>query len=319
VSHPEGTPALAAHLDLIEFFRESGDEWARWMMDSYRPEAQTDYRALLYGVKDLATAETVFVSKEMCAIIEKAARELPDVPLQEENLMWRRAFILFERPIVHERNFVEADGEGVATTSAIYFTHESKTITLAEEFVEGKLSGEKKSGVIHVTMTDSAQIDILREVFGISTSLIPFDYSAWAYGKKWKTTQDSGEWGKSVYEGLAQQRKLLLAVNLIAAQYIASVRQSRGPRQQRRRAERMGLVPEYGDITYVTLRRIRQRQGDGDGKSAGYSHRFIVRGFWRHQWYPSRGEHHLKWIDPYIKGDESLPLVIKDRVHKLVR
>lgn len=235
--------------------------------------------------------------------------------------MWRRAFILFERPIAHERTFVEADGDdGEATTSAIYFTHELE-ITQAEDVVEGKLAGrEKKPGVIHITMTDSEHIDLLREVFHTRTSLIPFDYSAWTYGKKWKTTQGSGEWGKTVYEGLAQQRKLVLAVNLIAAQYIASVGQSRGPRQQRRRAERMGLVPEYGDITYVTLRRIRQHQGKaGEGEEAGYSHRFVVRGFWRHQWYPSRGEHHLIWIDPYIKGRDDLPLVIKDRVFKLVR
>jgi hypothetical protein len=79
-------------------------------------------------------------------------------------------------------------------------------------------------------------------------------------------------------------------------------------------------LPNYGDIVYVTLRRARQKPGGGDSDPEfEYSHRFMVSGHWRHQWYPSKGEHHLIWVDPFIKGPEDRPLIIKDRVWKVVR
>lgn len=48
---------------------------------------------------------------------------------------------------------------------------------------------------------------------------------------------------------------------------------------------------------------------------AEYSHRFIVRGFWRNQQY---GPHHSlrrrQWIPPYVKGPSDKPLICKDTV-----
>jgi hypothetical protein len=53
---------------------------------------------------------------------------------------------------------------------------------------------------------------------------------------------------------------------------------------------------------------------------ANYSHRFIVSGHWRNQWYASGQVHRQIWISPYVKGPEDQPLVVRPRrVFSLVR
>jgi hypothetical protein len=67
----------------------------------------------------------------------------------------------------------------------------------------------------------------------------------------------------------------------------------------------------------VRLRQPVQHRFDvagGEHGSANYSHRFVVRGHWRNQWYPSEGRHRQRFIGAYIKGPEDLPLVIRNRV-----
>ena len=80
----EGTPALTAQLDLIEWLEKHGSEWARWFYSTYSGNTKVaagGERDMLEGLKGVNQAQTVFVSRDMCAVIEKAAREMPDVPL----------------------------------------------------------------------------------------------------------------------------------------------------------------------------------------------------------------------------------------------
>lgn len=56
-----------------------------------------------------------------------------------------------------------------------------------------------------------------------------------------------------------------------------------------------------------------------DDESAGrtYHVRWTVRGHWRRQWYPSRGEHRPVWIHPHVKGPSDAPLHTSETVHLL--
>ena len=53
-----------------------------------------------------------------------------------------------------------------------------------------------------------------------------------------------------------------------------------------------------------------------EGEPVNWTHRWLVDGFWRSQWFPSLGRHRQIWISPYVKGPEDLPLVIKKRYYK---
>src|SRR5690606_4350566 len=139
-----------------------------------------------------------------------------------------------------------------------------------------------KPGVVHITFVDTD--DFIRSLgWSEAGPIFPFDLSGWTFGKRWETTESNDEaearFGQSVVPGLAQQRKLLLAVNLLSAQYISLLSRERGLRQQRRRGERIGFAsPNPGDITYITLRRARDRSESEGGAGVEYSHRFIVSG-----------------------------------------
>ncbi len=71
------------------------------------------------------------------------------------------------------------------------------------------------------------------------------------------------------------------------------------------------------DETTVVVVRLRREKGDTpadhEPEPANYSHRFIRRGHWRNQPYPSEGTHRQIWINPTIVGDEQLPLILKPR------
>lgn len=312
----EGTPALAAQLDLIEWNKTRGSDWARWFLSTTSGQHKVlDAGGSLAGMREalglVEKAETIFVSRDMCDVIEKAAAEMPDIPIQFENLMWPTAFVYFERPINHQFKVTEGDAKPLRTR-ALLFTH-------FPSILQSETEESRKPGIVHLTYIDIKDTEFTYEDLG--GKLFPYDLSAWTYGKRWETVpHGESEWGSKVDEGLAQQRKLLLAVNLIAAQRIAIVSKASPSRQQRRRAERMGRA-DVNEIAYVTLRRARQRSesSNHDASDFEYSHRFIVSGHWRHQFYPSREEHELIWIDPFVKGPEEKPLVVKDKVWKLSR
>jgi hypothetical protein len=63
--------------------------------------------------------------------------------------------------------------------------------------------------------------------------------------------------------------------------------------------------------------RLRREAGDEppgeENGEANYSHRFIVSGHWRNQWYPSEKLHRQIWISPYVKGPEDKPLIVRPR------
>jgi hypothetical protein len=82
------------------------------------------------------------------------------------------------------------------------------------------------------------------------------------------------------------------------------------PRPAWRRAQRAGIPGKR--VLVVTLRRpSNQRPTEGGG--IDWSHRWIVGGHWRNQWYASEQIHRQIWISDYEKGPDDKPLVIKQR------
>ncbi|MCA1194491.1 hypothetical protein [Saccharopolyspora sp. 6V] len=87
------------------------------------------------------------------------------------------------------------------------------------------------------------------------------------------------------------------------------------PRQQRRRAEREGY--NAAPVRVVHLRHRENSPTAAEPGERAYHVRWVVRGHWRNQWYPSRGEHRPVWINPHIKGPAGSPLHETTTVHML--
>lgn len=62
------------------------------------------------------------------------------------------------------------------------------------------------------------------------------------------------------------------------------------------------------------LRAARDAAAPAEGSTRTYRWRWVVRGFWREQWYPKRAMHRPKWIAPYLKGPKDAPLLGGDKV-----
>tara|TARA_R110000824_G_scaffold21078_5_gene78847 strand:- start:833 stop:1762 length:930 start_codon:yes stop_codon:yes gene_type:complete len=92
-------------------------------------------------------------------------------------------------------------------------------------------------------------------------------------------------------------------------------------RGARRRLQREHDLSEIPKVMIVELRRRASRSStnDGTGASVEWSRRWIVSGHWRNQWYPGKGVHAPRFIEPYVKGPDDKPLTEKIRVYSVSR
>lgn len=77
--------------------------------------------------------------------------------------------------------------------------------------------------------------------------------------------------------------------------------------------------PEIRKVKMLVLRENLHRLGgsadDDERVRREYSHRFIVRGFWRDQAYgPNHSLRRRQWIPPFVKGPADKPLICKETV-----
>ena len=90
------------------------------------------------------------------------------------------------------------------------------------------------------------------------------------------------------------------------------------PREKPSRATRRRARREIQTVVVFALRRRSYPETDGT-RHVDWSHRWWVRGHWRHQWYPSQQRHKPKWIADHPKGPPDKPLVIKQRAFEVKR
>lgn len=84
-------------------------------------------------------------------------------------------------------------------------------------------------------------------------------------------------------------------------------------REQADRHSRKRILRDFpGSVTDVHVVRLRRTERQGADyapmSDREYTCRWLVRGHWRQQYYPSRGERSPIWIMPYIKGPDDMPI-----------
>ena len=68
-------------------------------------------------------------------------------------------------------------------------------------------------------------------------------------------------------------------------------------------------------VRVIELRRPKHSGSDAGESGRTYAHRWITRGHWRQQWYPSREVHRPVWIAPHVKGPEDAPMIGGEKVY----
>lgn len=122
--------------------------------------------------------------------------------------------------------------------------------------------------------------------------------------------------GPDEAESTLSWARLVFATFQLAAQdNLAETAHERTPRPERRRTQHAGLAER--DVRVIRLRRglVEARaETEPDAGGRAWRHRWVVRGHWRNQWYPSLDDHRPKWIAPYLKGPTDAPLLGGDKV-----
>lgn len=86
--------------------------------------------------------------------------------------------------------------------------------------------------------------------------------------------------------------------------------------------KRMAAANLPSDVTVIQFRRRESKKPEGPAKKVNWTHRWMVRGHWRWQWYKDESKTPYQkriWIAPMIKGPEDKEFVPKQKVYAFVR
>jgi hypothetical protein len=294
-------------------------------------------RLLQQEHRRLAGAELFYVTEDMTRLALAAAETLPVHNLHPEDIPAETGFVVFADPIgaylPDPLADTPSDVVGVVTIVAASWGP-----------LTGVLDGDPGVWITFWSASDpTAEIPLIMKYRGLSRSAAEALYRrtraelSWdnetinrfgAAGIRIKETTDSGTivhgedfdatevgWEQVKNSTIAWGQVVRATWLLMTQPGVAAVDEQPLPRTVRRRAEREGYNPNA-----VRVVRIRDRADTPHREQhteRSYQVRWTVRGHWRNQWYPSRGEHRPVWINPHVKGPQDAPLRTGDTVHIL--
>lgn len=250
--------------------------------------------------------EPYYVSTDMCAVATAAAKALPDEELRVGDLPSSVGFLVYDRPI-------RSDDEGGTLEGVMW-----------REFSEGFWSEADDESNEPPHTRRGVRIYPLARGTGANQLFPLITYNHPGYGPTAPMEWEYNTWASHNDHGVVPTddnwdiAPILRATWTIMQQSLSVSVRTQVDRAERRRSARAGLA---SDVLVVRLRRqsLDGPAGDDETEPVPWSHRWLVSGHWRNQWLPSRACHRLQWIGSYVKGPESKPLVVKNRVTAWVR
>lgn len=237
--------------------------------------------------------ETYFVAADMVTLAETAAESLPALTITETVLPSRTGFMVYEKAIAELRpakGSFELDGAPV-----VGIAWETAPLPF-----DGDTGGIREDGQLVACVLTYPLIER-------QGRLVP---GAMSYREVGTDLDDSFAADKSF------ERKFY-ATHLLMQQTLTWVESVMPDRPTRRRLARAGLPPS--DIKVIKLRRMGKAPDREDEAIVAWTHRWLVNGHWRQQFYPSTRSHKPVWISPHVKGPSDKPLVLKEKVTAWVR
>lgn len=233
----------------------------------------------------LLNATPYYWSSEICTTIASVAPGMPPWRLDPKTLPSHHGFCYFERLLPY---IGIDDQDQVEAISALLW---NSTLIPPPGGGPGQLPA--------ISITTWAQaIDADRPM--------PFHYMDWIFGE---TPADAaGRFGPGTIEGKTLVYQILAAMLVFMDQRILMQTPQTAERATRRRLERADWKHEPVVRAIELRRRETSSNQSTDHASVDWSHRWLVSGHWRNQWYPSLNDHRPRWVLPYVKGPDDKPL-----------
>lgn len=311
---PDWQRALSAQADILSQVtspkgREMAEAWVALRERDYGLHAAEPAAYALAGCPgDLITAEPLFITEEMQDLVAEASATFDtSEPLHFDDLFIPHGFMLLEKQFT----FPDVRNK-LLGFRAISWRYDA----------ELPVAWEQEQGESEVSMEPVLSIVIWSHIDDID------DYPE-PPGWKERAKQQRMWWGIThattlplkLASDLTEVRgegdpeahwlRFFRVTQRLMAEKIVTKNKHRVARPRWREAKRKGL--DIKDVVVVELRR-EQQPSEARGGEAHYSHRFVVGGHWRMQWYPLSQTHRQKYIGRYIKGPDDKPLILKKRV-----
>ena len=289
--------ALEKQLELLKIWHGSqGEQWSARIapgiltVERAAPTPRDVQRLEIY---ELENAECFFVARKICEVVEVAAATFPDIPLLPQIVPTANGWVYLEKacPVGPPSQVERAVFGNPPRLKAFSWGY------------QGTLKDGKEYEGIGLTYYEDG---------------MPFPYplaiSNWSFGVNWDSDWDKADISHTTdieYEvlkkRLSDMGRYIMTLFTFINQKLLVVSHQRTGRGARRRYEQ-----EHGGaeapLIRVVLLRARKTLPSGEHHDIEWSCRWLVRGHWRQQWYPSLTNHKAIWITPYVKGPEDKPL-----------
>lgn len=314
--------ALSAQHEIIGFASSSwGKKYFKYWLDDRSgkygtAQSSTSASAFVNCLPDMMAAEPVYVTGEMQDLVYSAMEGFHGGEnVVESDFFLRSGFVLLERPFV----VLDQKNKRVAWRAISWHLEEMSfsSVTNDDDYREinrkaragEEIAVEVKMGVRLIMWSSIDDEDDYSHTFHEIDSIVKTN---WLVAHA--LTLPLEDISKTVDTMGGQESSTLLFVrvmNKLMGERIVTRSHYKASRSLRRHSQRLNLP--VSEILVCELRR-RSTPSEGIGERRNFSHRFVVHGFWRNQWYPSIGMHRQKYIADYIKGPDDKPLIIKQRV-----
>jgi hypothetical protein len=313
--------ALSAQHEIIAFASSDfGRRYFRmWLEDREgkygHMTASTSASAFVNCLEDMMAAEPVYITAEMQELVYGAMETFNGrEKVVEEDFFLRSAFVFLEEPFIT----IDQQGKRVAWRAISWHLEEMTftSVRTEEEYREIVRRNMIANDEIEVALKMGIRFIMWSSVDDEDDYSTTFDEidrkTRWLVAHSMTVPmEDISEIVDTTGENESSTLLFLRVMNKLMGERLVTRSRYRAARSLRRHSQKINLP--ISEITVVELRRKTQAS-EPTGETRNYSHRFIVHGFWRRQWYPSLGMHRQKYIADYVKGPDDKPLIIKRRI-----
>ena len=264
--------ALVSQLTLLDYWRHNTEE-SQFIYERLNGLNPMSARYLQQHITDIfSQADTYYISEEIADVLVGGFNTLPSIPLGDvrPNSLYGWAF--FQRPIVCQ------------------FPTRFVPMWEVQGLAWGPVGRDSAGGLnlsIFVRRPRSSHLPC--------SGMISWPWES-GWDRPWSPTEGVTDW----------IRKLVFSFFAFIRQECVSIQTTPASRPIRRH-----LPPSYSADPVIKIIQLRRRSPATNGlepQSRDYSCRWLVRGHWRNQFYPSSKSHRPRFIPAYVKGPDDKPL-----------
>lgn len=286
---------LSRQLDAIRYWPTQG----HLLNKVWHEEGEAGARHTWSLLDSLRSAPPAFCSREIVRLISQQSWDMPDWTLTPESLTLPSAFCWLEEPMSDASGrphvFPNRDGGGILLRAVLW---RSPVITLSD----------RREGAFLILFYDDAGKG--NSLPGVTGRTAPLLMQAWYFGES--TAERNARSNRNNPEAIDHaddEARFIACLWEFLRSKILVERPEPLPRAFRRRATgSLEAVPEFVRSIALRAKEYHYRERQDDQEERDWACRWLVRGHWRQQWYPSLQRHQPIFVRPYVKGPEDKPI-----------